>query len=51
LTPQPLRVLSFADTTAKPGTRYYYVVTAVDTEGNESQFSAEVSATPLPPEP
>jgi len=43
-------VLSFADTTAKAGTRYYYVVTAVDAEGNESEFSQEVSATPLPPE-
>jgi len=50
LTPQALRVLSFADTTATAGTRYYYVVTAVDAEGNESQFSEEVSATPLPPE-
>lgn len=51
LTPQALRVLSFADTTPRVGARYYYVVTAVDAEGNESQFSAEVSATPLPPEP
>jgi fibronectin type 3 domain-containing protein len=47
LTPQALRGLSFADTMAKAGTRYYYVVTAVDGEGNESEFSAEVSAAPL----
>jgi fibronectin type 3 domain-containing protein len=51
LTPQPLRVLNFADTTARTGTRYFYVVTAVDAEGNESQFSTEVSATPLLLEP
>lgn len=29
------------------GTMYFYVVTAVDREGNESRFSAEVSAVPL----
>lgn len=29
------------------GTTYYYVVTAVDTSGNESAFSEESSATPL----
>ncbi len=50
LTPEVLRALSFADVNAKAGTRYYYVVTAVDAEGNESAFSAEVSATPLLPE-
>jgi len=50
LTSEALRVLSFADSNVKPGTRYYYVVTAVDAEGNESVFSQEVAATPLPPE-
>lgn len=48
---EALRALSFADTSPQAGTRYYYVVTAVDAEGNESPFSAEVSATPLLPEP
>ena len=51
LRPEALRALSFADTSAQAGTRYYYVVTAVDAEGNESPFSSEVSATPLAPEP
>lgn len=50
LTPEALRVQSFADTNLKPGARYYYVVTAVDAEGNESAFSQEVAATPLPRE-
>ncbi len=48
LNAQPLRVQSYADTTARAGVRYYYAVTAVDAEGNESPFSAEVSATPRP---
>ncbi len=50
VTPEALRVLSFADINVEPGTRYYYAVTAVDAEGNESAFSQEVAATPLPPE-
>ncbi len=48
--PEALRVLSFVDTHVAAGTRYYYVVTAVDAEGNESALSQEVAATPLPPE-
>ncbi|MGH9778373.1 MAG: fibronectin type III domain-containing protein [Candidatus Acidiferrales bacterium] len=50
LNAQPLRVQSYADTTIRAGVRYYYAVTAVDAEGNESAFSEEVSATPLAPE-
>ena len=37
---------AFVDTTAVNGTTYYYVVTAVDTTGNESGRSGELSATP-----
>ena len=35
---------SWVDTTAQNSTTYFYVVTAVDTSGNESDFSAEASA-------
>lgn len=37
---------SFTDTTASNGTTSYYVIRAVDTFGNESGNSSEVSATP-----
>ncbi|MFQ5776964.1 MAG: fibronectin type III domain-containing protein [Terriglobia bacterium] len=47
LNPQPLVAQSFSDTPVEPGTRYFYVVAAVDAEGNESPFSAEAAATPL----
>lgn len=50
LTPQPLQAQSYADTRVEPGVSYYYVVTAVDAEGNESPFSQEVTAQPRPPE-
>jgi chitodextrinase len=36
----------FTDTSAVNGTTYFYAVIAVDTSGNESDPSAEVSATP-----
>lgn len=55
---------SYVDGTAAPGTTYYYVVTAVDTFGNESGVSNEADATtpatpptagafppPTPPQP
>lgn len=45
-----LRAQSFADTGLPAGTPFYYVVTAVDRDGNESPFSNEVSVTPLRPE-
>lgn len=44
---EPLQAQSYADTRVETGGRYYYVVTAVDAEGNESPFSEEVVATPI----
>jgi len=38
---------SYHDTGLTNGVIYYYVVTAVDTEGNETDHSREVSATPF----
>ena len=42
---------TYADATAANGTTYFYVVTAVDTSGNESPPSTEVAATPQAPPP
>jgi hypothetical protein len=42
----PLVPPQFVDTTAAPGTPSYYVVTTLDTSGNESAQSNEVSTTP-----
>jgi hypothetical protein len=39
---KPVTTSSWSDTTARPGERYAYSVTAIDTSGNESQRSAEV---------
>jgi hypothetical protein len=39
--------IAYTDTTVVNGTTYYYVTTAVDSSGNESVFSNEVSA-PIP---
>ena len=36
---------SYSDTTVQSGQTYFYVVTSVDSSGNESIFSTEVSAT------
>lgn len=36
---------TFTDNTANDGTTYYYIVTAIDANGNESVNSSEVSAT------
>ncbi|MFQ5696002.1 MAG: fibronectin type III domain-containing protein, partial [Terriglobia bacterium] len=45
-----LQAQSFADTGLEAGIRFYYVVTAVDDDGNEGPRSNEVAATPLAPE-
>jgi fibronectin type 3 domain-containing protein len=37
--------LNYTDSTVQSSTTYYYVTTAVDSSGNESVFSNEVSAT------
>ncbi len=37
---------SYTDNTVGNGTTYYYVVTAVDTDANESGFSSEANAVP-----
>jgi fibronectin type 3 domain-containing protein len=50
LTPQALRAQNFSDLGLEAGVPLYYVVTAVDREGNESGYSEEAIATPLPPE-
>jgi fibronectin type 3 domain-containing protein len=38
-------VLDYTDSTVQSSTTYFYVTTAVDSSGNESGFSNEVSAT------
>src|SRR4029077_18498300 len=40
-------VLNYTDSTVQSGTTYFYVTTAVDSSGNESTYSNEVSA-PIP---
>lgn len=37
---------SYTDTTARSGTNYYYYVTAVNTNGQESAYSNQANATP-----
>jgi len=40
-----IAALNYTDSTVQSGTTYYYVTTAVDSSGNESVFSNQVSAT------
>jgi len=44
-------VSDYTDTGLTNDTTYYYVVTALDSSGNESTYSAETSATPSAPAP
>jgi len=44
LTSNTVDALEFADTSVSDGTTYYYVVTAVDSQGVESGFSNQISA-------
>ena len=39
--------VTYADTSGAGGTKYFYVVTAVDAKGNESAYSNEANATML----
>ena len=39
---KPVTISTWSDTTAVPGQRYAYSVSAIDVSGNESQRSAEV---------
>ena len=48
---KPVTTSSWTDTTANPGQRYAYSVSAVDTSGNESQRSSEVEDQWNPPVP
>jgi Abnormal spindle-like microcephaly-assoc'd, ASPM-SPD-2-Hydin len=45
LTASPLTELNYTDSTVISGSTYYYVVTELDSAGDESPFSSEVSAT------
>jgi hypothetical protein len=45
ITSSPVNGTTFTDTTVQAGATYFYVVTAVDTNGNESVNSNEVSVT------
>jgi hypothetical protein len=45
ITSSPLAGTTFTDTTVQAGVTYYYVVTAVDSSGNESAYSNEASVT------
>ena len=41
-------ISAYTDGSVSNGTTYYYVVTALDSSGNESANSTEASATPQP---
>ena len=43
LTASAIEGLAYSDQSVQPGTTYYYVVTAVDSQGRESSYSNEIS--------
>jgi hypothetical protein len=45
ITSSPVAGTTYTDTTVQAGVTYFYVVTAVDSSGNESAYSNEASAT------
>jgi fibronectin type 3 domain-containing protein len=45
LTTAPTGGVTFTDNAVQAGVTYFYVVTAVDANGNESAFSNEAAAT------
>jgi Abnormal spindle-like microcephaly-assoc'd, ASPM-SPD-2-Hydin/Transmembrane protein 131-like N-terminal len=45
ITSAPVAATSYSDTAVQAGVTYFYVVTAVDANGNESAFSNEASVT------
>ena len=47
INPSLVTQTSYHDTGLTNGVTYYYVITAVDTDGNETDHSREVSATPF----
>jgi hypothetical protein len=51
ITPDLLLTPALRDTTVKPGHRYWYTVTAVDTAGNESEPSVSTSVDVAQPSP
>lgn len=44
LTSSPVTTTSYTDSTVQAGQTYYYAATAVDSSGNESAYSSQVSA-------
>ena len=45
INPSVVSTLAYTDSTVQSSTTYYYVTTAIDSSGNESVYSNEVSAT------
>ena len=46
----PLTAMSYTDSTLANGTAYYYTVSAVDKDGDESSYAVKVKVMPNPPD-